>query len=124
MFFKEQVRHLIIQMGDVKKRLMIEIKVNIFTRILNTLSNLNYFKFISLSDDYEQHLSFERNSPKFFSSNLLELHVHVCDFNDCLYLLDGHFEQLRTFNIIISSSLLSSPKFPNQVSFLRRKKMI
>ncbi|CAF3857448.1 unnamed protein product [Rotaria sordida] len=53
------------------------------------------------------------------SSNLLELHVHVLNFADCLYLLDGRFNQLHTFHVnisYISSNTLTinnTEKLPN-----------
>ena len=48
-------------------------------------------------------LSFEQSSPDFFSCTLLELHVVVDSCSDCLYLLDGRFNQLHTFYVIIRS---------------------
>ena len=34
--------------------------------------------------------------PSLFSSTLLELHINVYLFDDCLYLLDGRLNQLHT----------------------------
>ncbi len=34
--------------------------------------------------------------PNIFSSNLLKLYLNLKNFNDCLYLLDDHFDKLHT----------------------------
>ncbi|CAF1475193.1 unnamed protein product, partial [Rotaria sordida] len=46
-------------------------------------------------------LTFNLSSPNIFSSTLLHLHVIVDTFGDCLYLLDGRFNQLNTFDVTI-----------------------
>ncbi|CAF3393366.1 unnamed protein product [Rotaria sp. Silwood2] len=61
--------------------------------------------------------------PIVISSNLLELHVHVVCFTDCLHLLDGRFNQLHTFHVdisFISSDTLTinnEEKLPNLTCF-------
>ncbi|CAF3351229.1 unnamed protein product [Rotaria socialis] len=47
-----------------------------------------------------QYFIFERTST-FMSSILVELHVNVVHFTDCLYLLDGSFNKLRTLHVNI-----------------------
>ncbi|CAM4927028.1 unnamed protein product [Rotaria socialis] len=47
-----------------------------------------------------QYFIFERTST-FMSSILVELHVNVVHFTDCLYLLDGRFNKLRTLHVNI-----------------------
>ncbi|CAF4209205.1 unnamed protein product [Rotaria magnacalcarata] len=57
-----------------------------------------------------QRLSFDTTPLTIISTNLLKLHVYLDAFTDCLYLLDGRFNQLHTFyaNIsVIHSSNLS-----------------
>ncbi|CAF4694615.1 unnamed protein product, partial [Rotaria sp. Silwood2] len=78
----------------------------IFTHILNTFINLQYLKFHS-SFVSSQRISFGYSPPTVFSSTLLELHVKVVSVDDCLYLLDGRFNQLRTFYVDVQCS------FPN-----------
>ncbi|CAF5223372.1 unnamed protein product, partial [Rotaria magnacalcarata] len=72
-----------------------------FTNLFTMFTNLQYLNFNSSSID-PQYISFEILSPIFISSTLLELHVGVASFDDCLYLLDGRFDQLRAFYVNIS----------------------
>ena len=78
----------------------------VFTHILSTFSN---FRRLNLNPNalWHQHLSFDTLSPSVRSSTLLELHVCVFDFNDCLRLLDGRFRQLRIFDVKIDSLFAS-----------------
>ncbi|CAF4597058.1 unnamed protein product, partial [Rotaria sp. Silwood2] len=46
----------------------------------------------------------------------LELHVSLSSFTNCLYLLDEHFNQLRTFYINIST-ITSRLKVNNKVGY-------
>ncbi|CAF4254441.1 unnamed protein product, partial [Rotaria sordida] len=46
-------------------------------------------------------LTFNLSFPNVFSSTLLHLHITVDTFDDCLYLLDGRFNQLNTFDVTI-----------------------
>ncbi|CAF4872922.1 unnamed protein product, partial [Rotaria sp. Silwood2] len=48
------------------------------------------------------------------SSNLVELHLSVVNFLDCLYLLDGHFNKLYTFYVHISSIEFQDIKIDNK----------
>ena len=66
------------------------LQVKIF-RLLIHLFGINYY------------LKF---SPTIFSSTLLELHIKLVKFHDCLYLLDGRFNQLRKFHVDIYRILL------------------
>jgi len=64
-------------------------------------TNLQYLNF-GPSLSYYQKLSFGTSPPAVFSSTLLKLHVGLVDFIDCLYLLDGRFNQLHTLHVHIS----------------------
>ncbi|CAF3386843.1 unnamed protein product [Rotaria sp. Silwood1] len=85
-------------------------------------TNLQYLKFGQSSNLYPQ-LSFDIPSPSVISSTLLELHVTVKDFIDCLYLLDGCFNQLHTLHVnfffICSSQLTinNTENLPNLKCF-------
>ncbi|CAF3417392.1 unnamed protein product [Rotaria sp. Silwood2] len=72
----------------------------IFQRIIKIFINLQYLNFCPSSMWYSK-LSFD-SLVKDLSSNLLELHVTVNNFDDCLYLLDGHFNELRKFHVNVS----------------------
>ncbi len=77
----------------------------IFNHILTMFTNLQYLNF-GRSSIYDARLSFRMTRPTVISTNLLELHVSLHTFDDGLYLLDGHFNQLRSFyvdvNMIVS----------------------
>ncbi len=65
-------------------------------------SNLQYLKFGPSSSVYHR-LTLHPSLPNVFSSTLLELHVVLDSYIDCLYLLDGRFNQLHTFCVLICS---------------------
>ncbi|CAF4748869.1 unnamed protein product, partial [Rotaria sp. Silwood2] len=68
----------------------------IFNHIITMFTNLQYLNFGPSSICDEQlYFCFDRLTV--VSTNLLELHVCLNTFSDCLYLLHGHFNQLRTF---------------------------
>ncbi|CAF4303641.1 unnamed protein product, partial [Rotaria sordida] len=71
---------------------------------------LNFNPFSS----YNKSLSFPNSSPTFISSNLLELHVSLGNFIDCLYILDGRVNQLRTFHVNISCISVCGRKLNNK----------
>jgi hypothetical protein len=72
----------------------------LFTHIFNTFTNLRILN-IGPSLIWYQYLSFKISPPTVISSTLLELYVCLSGFSDCLYLLDGRFNQLRTFHVNI-----------------------
>ncbi|CAF4383728.1 unnamed protein product [Rotaria sp. Silwood2] len=80
----------------------------IFTHIFTMFTNLQYLNFCSSSLD-QQQLSFHTPPLTAISTNLLKLYVYLDVFIDCLYLLDGRFNQRHTLyaNVfaIVSSSL-------------------
>lgn len=88
----------------------------IFTNIFTIFSNLQYLNFVPCSI-FCQILSFYVSSPPIFSSNLLELHVNLNTFTDCLYLLDGRSKQLRKFYVNISGITPSHLVIDNQVNY-------
>ncbi|CAF4277874.1 unnamed protein product, partial [Rotaria sordida] len=98
--FKNQISSLII---GTKNRLGVSRDVNtlIFTNIFSVFNNLKYFNFDPSSICYQTILFKNSSSPIFSSTTLLELHVKVDAIGDCLYLLDGRFNQLRSFHVHI-----------------------
>lgn len=114
--FKKKIQSLSIRMIDSKtNKSEGDSVISIFTSILNLFNNLrylNYHPFVAL--DFSQ-LSFNENTPRFFSSTLAELHINVADFNDCLYLLNGRLSQLRTFHVKIDYFLLPSEVIKEKV---------
>jgi hypothetical protein len=99
---KNQILSLIICIRQNRKQTSIKDENTImFTNLFTMFTNLQYLNFDSSSIDH-QYISFEISPPIFISSTLFELHVSVPSFNDCLYLLDGRFDQLRAFYVNIS----------------------
>lgn len=64
-------------------------------------TNLRYLNF-SPSSIGHQRLSFNISPLTVISTNLLELHVCLDSFSDCLYLLDGRFNRLDKLYVNIS----------------------
>jgi hypothetical protein len=88
---------------------------NVFTHILTMFTNLKYLKLGPTLCWYQQ-LSFNNSHSSVFSSTLLELHVYVPFFTDCLYLLDGRFPQLHTFHLHINQISSSTLTINNRVN--------
>jgi hypothetical protein len=84
-----------------KKRSEEKFIITNFNRILTVFTNLTYLYCHPVFESDQPLLSFEEKTPIFFSSALLELHINVASLSDCLYLLDGRLNQLRTFHIDI-----------------------
>jgi hypothetical protein len=88
----------------------------IFAHIFSMFTNLRYLKFC-LSADYHQRLSFQTTSLTVISTNLLDLRVCLDNFNDCLYLLDGRFQQLHTLYVDIAFIFSSPLTIKNEVVY-------
>jgi len=106
--FKKQISTLLININKNREMLSTENVVgNICNGIFTVFTNLRHLQFNELSYKKRFILSFDF-PPTFFSSTLLQLNVRVYRFDECLYLLDGRFNQLHTFhvNILTISPLL------------------
>ncbi|CAF1147963.1 unnamed protein product [Rotaria sordida] len=124
--FKNQISSLIIDINECEKQISTpNVNTLLFTHIFTMFINLQYLNFNPSLFSY-QHLSFNFSPPTVCSSSLLELHICLQSFSDCLYLLDGCFNQLRTFYVnicyILSSSLRinNKEKLPNLRCFSLR----
>jgi hypothetical protein len=98
--------------------------MTLLTRIFTVFTNLTYLnlnKFTRIRIDHSNIFI----PTTFSSSTLVELHINVARFGDCLYLLDGRFDQLRSFYIkisIISSHLMNpSSVIDNKVGYFGKK---
>lgn len=79
----------------------------IFTRVFIIFPNLRCLQFHPYSDKFA---IFIHDLPQtIISSTLFELHVCVRSFSDCLYLLDGRFDQLRAFYVTTSMVIRDHP---------------
>ncbi|CAF4287749.1 unnamed protein product, partial [Rotaria sordida] len=86
-------------------------------QIFLIFDKLQYFDFGSHSINF-QRFFFTILPPTLFSSTLLELRVSLKRFIDCLYLLDGRFNQLHTLKVNIAfieqnSKINNKEKLPN-----------
>ncbi|UJR09955.1 hypothetical protein I4U23_014178 [Adineta vaga] len=94
--FKKQIISLCISFKRKQRSTDAENRI-IFEDIMTVFTNLQYFRLnYSINAPY---MSFITSPPTFVSSTLLELHINVENFNDCLYMLDGRFEQLQSLHI-------------------------
>ncbi|CAF4319627.1 unnamed protein product [Rotaria sp. Silwood2] len=128
--FKNQISSLVIDIAkDEKHNTRNDVLELIFTRILSMFTNLQCLNF-GPSFSCCQILSFDISCSTIFSSTILELHINLRGILDCLYLLDGHFNQLHTLHVNIyyinSSNWLSmynKGKLPNLRCFSLHSKM-
>ncbi|CAF1534040.1 unnamed protein product [Rotaria sordida] len=100
--YKNQITSFIIRFNNKSQRLLSDSLRVIFTSIFKIFTNLDYLNFTANLVDHQQ-ISFGFSSPpSIVSMNLLKLNINVNCFNDCLYLLDGRFENLHTLCVRIS----------------------
>ncbi|CAF1396826.1 unnamed protein product [Adineta ricciae] len=100
--FRNQITSLTIHIRRIKKEPTTTKEITIiFTDIFTMFTNLKYLNFKPFSN-FTQYLSFETLSPIINCPTIVELHVNVKSFFDCLYLLDGRLPQLRVFHVDIS----------------------
>jgi hypothetical protein len=92
------------------------VNAHLFIHIFTMFTNLRYLNF-GPSSIWYQGLSFHIPPPAVISSTLLELHVCVKHFIDCLYLLDGRFSQLRILYVNITFIMTSSLIINNKVDY-------
>ncbi|CAF1484567.1 unnamed protein product [Rotaria sordida] len=100
--FKNQISSLIINITESENQKSIKNMIKlVFIHILTIFTKLEYLIFdVTIAFD---RLSFFMSPPTIISSTLLELRVSVSAFSDCLYLLDGRFNQLRALYVEIHS---------------------
>jgi hypothetical protein len=97
---------------------------NIFDYIFTVFTNLIHLTFYESS--YKNRLSlsfFEPPLPTFRSSTLLKLNIRIQRFDDCLYLLDGRFNQLHTLYVDLTH-IYPPHDIQNQVSFIKKTCML
>ncbi|CAF1590981.1 unnamed protein product [Rotaria sordida] len=81
--------------GQKIEKLMIKSR-RILKPIINTFGEYDILEHREILQDL-----FKKIEVISFSSNITQLYVTVNHFNDCLYILDGSFNQLQKFYIII-----------------------
>jgi len=114
--YKKQISKLVTTMANNNETPMKDAIRTVYTHIFTIFINLQYLNFLSPSNQYMYYLSFNTEPPNIFSSILTELHVNLRSFDDCLYLLDGRFIQLRAFYVNIVSICLPFVVINNKLS--------
>ncbi len=96
----QQITHLNIDASYKPKSKASEILSSIFALILSICQRLINLNFCQLFSDRMITICIHNfPSTSCISSTLTKLKVTVATFDDCLYLLDGHFKCLSTFII-------------------------
>ena len=90
----------------------------IFTNILTVFKNLSDISFDTVSQLNTFRLCFG-TTLTFASPTLMKLHVKVRRIDDCLYFLDGRFNQLQTFHVNINFVDHRSAMIHDKVSYFR-----
>ena len=117
---KNQIQNLVITIGKNKKGQLSEYAITtVYRQIFTVFTDLRYLNFYSSSNIYDPRLSFEGTCPQFFSLTLMELHISLKSLNDCLYLLDGRFNQLRILYVKVISIFPPSTTIDNRVTSLK-----
>jgi len=116
--FKNQITTLIISI-DPNKRKLFTMK-NICNYIFTVFINLIHLIFYDGLYKNNIRLLFDIPFSSFSSSSLLVLNIKVQTFHICLYILDGHFDQLHTLYIELANIDRPSKEIENQVSFTRK----
>jgi hypothetical protein len=96
---------------------LVEYTKNVYAIILPLFKNLKHLTIISSTNNYPSLSSYDLSpmtnnfpslslynlSPMTFSSSILtKLCISVCNFNDCLDLLDGRLKQLTTLIVEVN----------------------
>lgn len=113
--FKNQILSLVIETTGTQVT-STDLDTLMFRNILNMFTNLQCLNFAPYFH-CNQWISFYSSPSPIFSSTLLELHIKVMYIEDCLYLLDCHFNQLRGFYVDIESSYYNGMLKINKVCF-------
>jgi hypothetical protein len=93
----------------------------IFLNILLTFTKVRHLKFYPSAPTGTGYISFGNQLPTFSFSNLLELHINVYCFDDCLFLLDGRFKQLRVLFVTTYYIFLLQSTSIKKVNYFARK---
>jgi len=114
--FKNQISSFVIYITKNEIEHFTEDRIKLlFTNIFVMFTNLKTITFYTSPNIY-QRLSFSISPPIVYSPILLELRVIVHSYDDCLYLLDGRFNQLHTFNVNILTISSSCQSISNKVN--------
>jgi hypothetical protein len=115
--YKNQIVALVID-TDTNSAPFSEDDVNaaLFTQIISSFPNLRSF-YLGPSLLWYQYIYFDNTPPTVASTMLFDLHVNLTDFQDCLFLLDGRFNQLSALHVHIDSISPSRLGIDNKVDY-------
>jgi hypothetical protein len=117
--FKKQITRLIITINRKKTSWFTMIKV--CSRIFSVFINLTHLMFDESSHKYILRLYFDVPSRSFSSSSLLVLNIKAQSFSQCLYILDGRFNQLHTLTLDLVNFPSSEELMDQNEVSLKRK---
>ena len=117
--YRKQIVSIAIDLSSNPDLRMFNKNYFLFEQIITTFVNIRSFMY-SPSKMYHQCLFFDTLPSSLISSTLLELYVYVNTFNQCLYLLDGRFKQLRKFHVQIDIIRDSTVTLDNKVTYYLR----
>jgi hypothetical protein len=112
--FRYQISELVLTIDyEVPSVSMLNLLIDIYHRIFDLLSNLKYLD-LDVNNNYIFSKSFlsDLSSTTYVSSGISHLCIKLHNFDDCLCLLDGRFNQLHT--LIVKLEFIHDP------SLLRR----
>jgi hypothetical protein len=121
--FKNQITTLVITIcynhdNDDYDKMILSV-VNICDYIFTVFTCLITFVLYESSNKNRVRLNFDDPFlPNFRSSTLLKLTISVLYFDDCLYLLDGRFNQLHTLRVDLFD-IHQPDEIENKVSFTK-----
>ena len=95
---------------------------NLLSRILNMFTSVLHLKFFQPINYSARFVAFTSIAPK-FCSNLVELHISMHTFDDCLYLLDGRLNQLCRFFVNVRLIWGIEPVNDNRVSYEQKEEI-
>lgn len=107
---KKQIKRLEIINEDRAREVgsLVEYTERVYVPLLNLFENIEYLNVIGHSRGYVQFSLHHLPSNSFSCSNLTYLCIKVLDFVDCLCILDGRFNQLKTFIVVVSLMQIDS----------------
>jgi hypothetical protein len=109
----KQISSITVKIHDPQRPLITNGATKIFRYVLAMFPNLNCFRFET--SIYCEPVSWNHLAQAICSSNLLQLHIHLENFDDCIHLLDGRFNQLHTLCITLST-IHSDQTIDNEVN--------
>ncbi|CAF2101954.1 unnamed protein product [Rotaria magnacalcarata] len=112
----EQITHLTIDIKDEPKAPSETLSV-MSALILSLCKRLIKLSFCQLFHQLTL-CTYELSSTNFKSSTLTSLKMNVKTFDDCLYLIDGHFNCLSTLMIFVKTIAYTSGTIDNTVSIM------